>query len=570
MDKPLRVLDPACGSGSFLLGAYGHLLEWHLRFYTDNDPESWAKLAAPPIARKAIPDEKATHGDYKLTTHEKKRILTDHIFGVDIDAQAVEVTKLSLLLKVLEGENEETLQPLLFAKERALPDLSDNIRCGNSLIGSDFYAGQQATIFDEEEQYRINAFDWDDAFKDIMKTGGFEAVIGNPPYVLLQTLNQPDVFTHLSQKYSAARYKIDTYHVFIEHGLRLLGPNGRFGFITPNTFLRNKHAHELRQQILGLSRPVVLRLFYYPVFKGPSVDTLVLICSQGAGKADDVVTIVESRESGVLGDGRPQPIGSWLGHDKHEFGTGDDSHQQPILKKIDECSEPLGTFATAYFGIQTRDRSRFVTDERVADHFVPVIDGVHINRYRLSPHQEWFDYREEAIKSGGKRSVYEQERICVRQIGAHPIGTFVPAGLYSLNTMYSIFFTKEVGYRYPYLLGIICSTLMQYIWLQRYYDQKRTFPKIKKAALLGIPIRRVDFDAKAEVAQHDRLVDLVQSMLDMNERVHGENGQRLTPQERRVLEGRIASTDREIDRLVYDLYRLTDEEIAIVEEATKS
>ncbi|CAE7202781.1 eco57IR [Symbiodinium necroappetens] len=410
MNKPLRVLDPACGSGSFLLGAYDHLLEWHLRYYTENDPESWAKLGTPPIARQAIPDERATHGDYKLTTHEKKRILTDHIFGVDIDAQAVEVTKLSLLLKVLEGENEETLQPLLFAKERALPDLSDNIRCGNSLIGSDFYSGQQGTMFDEEEQYRINAFDWDVAFREIMESGGFEAVIGNPPYVLLQILNQPDVFAHLSQKYSAARYKIDTYHIFIEHGLRLLGSK---------------------------------------VFKGASVDTLVLICSGGASEAGDMTTIVESRVSDSLGETRQQPIGEWLGHDKNEFGTGSNSQQQSILEKIDGCSEPLGSFATAYFGIQTRDRTRYVAQEPVADHFL-------------------------------------------------------------------------------------------------------------------------DFDVKDQVSMHDRMVKLVKSMLDMNARLHGEGGEKLTPQERRVLESRIAYTDREIDRLVYDLYGLTDEEIAAIEEATST
>ena len=106
---------------------------------------------------------------------------------MDIDSQAVEVTKLSLLLKVLEGENNQTLErQMKFFHERALPDLGDNIKCGNSLIGPDFYdvnVGQHMPLFDDEERYRINVFDWNAEFPEIMKKGGFDAVIGNPPYI---------------------------------------------------------------------------------------------------------------------------------------------------------------------------------------------------------------------------------------------------------------------------------------------------------------------------------------------------------------------------------------------------
>ena len=174
--RTLYVLDPACGSGSFLLGAYQTLLDWHLDWYSQNDPEKYAKGRSPKIFR-------GPGGDWRLTTAEKKRILLNNIYGVDIDTQAVEVTKLSLLLKVLEGENEETLvKHLRLFHERALPDLADNIKCGNSLIGPDFYEGKQLSLIDEEERYRINAFHWNAEFPEIMAAGGFDAVIGNPPY----------------------------------------------------------------------------------------------------------------------------------------------------------------------------------------------------------------------------------------------------------------------------------------------------------------------------------------------------------------------------------------------------
>src|SRR5207244_8836641 len=135
----------------------------------------------------------AAGGEWKLTTTERKRILLQNIFGGDIDAQAVEVTKLSLLLKVLEGESEQTLATQLrFYHERALRDLGRNIKCGDSLIGPDFYEQQQMTLLDEEERYRINVFDWNAEFPEIFKAGGFDAVIGNPPYVDIKALPEAD------------------------------------------------------------------------------------------------------------------------------------------------------------------------------------------------------------------------------------------------------------------------------------------------------------------------------------------------------------------------------------------
>jgi type I restriction-modification system DNA methylase subunit len=192
----LRILDPACGSGSFLLGAYQLLLDWHRDRYLEAGPKKHTKELY-----------QGAGGVWRLTTAEKKRILLANIYGVDIDPQAVEVTKLSLLLKVLEGESEQTLQSQLqLFHERALPDLSSNIQCGNSLIGPDFYDGQQLTMFDEEERYRINVFDWEAAFPWLWETGGFDVVIGNPPY--LYSAGQ-DYSAHFQQRYKLSQYQTD-------------------------------------------------------------------------------------------------------------------------------------------------------------------------------------------------------------------------------------------------------------------------------------------------------------------------------------------------------------------------
>ncbi len=129
----LKILDPACGSGTFPIGAYQYLLDWHRDWYSENDPGKLAKSKKPPIFQ--------GKDGWQLTISKKKEILLNNIYGVDIDPQAVEVTKLSLLLKLVENPGQ-----LDFMEERILPDLSANIKCGNSLIGNDYYEGHQLTM----------------------------------------------------------------------------------------------------------------------------------------------------------------------------------------------------------------------------------------------------------------------------------------------------------------------------------------------------------------------------------------------------------------------------------------
>jgi hypothetical protein len=205
----LRVLDPACGSGSFLIGAYQYLLDWHRDWYVEHGPERHARGRNPVLYRGA-------GGQWRLTGAEKKRILLDNIFGVDIDAQAVEVTKLALLLKVLEYESDETVSnQLRLYHQRALPDLGANIKCGNSLIGPDFYNGRQRNLFDEGERYRINDFDWHREFPEVFQAGGFDAVIGNPPYLFITEVPE-DMRAYYQDTYHGVSYRFDLYGAFLE------------------------------------------------------------------------------------------------------------------------------------------------------------------------------------------------------------------------------------------------------------------------------------------------------------------------------------------------------------------
>ncbi|MFH1444263.1 MAG: TaqI-like C-terminal specificity domain-containing protein [Candidatus Peregrinibacteria bacterium] len=549
----IKIVDPACGSGSFLLGAYQLLLDWHLRYYTEHDSKKWKKELY-----------KTKAGDYRLSSTERKRILLNNIFGVDIDAQAVEVTKLSLLLKVLEDETGQTMQQQLSSmRERVLPDLGKNIQCGNSLIGPDFYDGEQQALLETEDadRQRINVFDWEAAFPDVFKrkNPGFDAVIGNPPYVLMQELNQPAVFSYFSKKYKAARYKIDTYHVFVEKGLSLAKQNGFLGYITPNSFLRNKHAKELRQILLSSSEIEQIRLFYYSVFKGASVDTVVIVLKRAEKpNPHHEVKIIKSYSPLISTNEPPCLQKSWIKHPEYHFGVDGTSDSQDIINCIQNNSIQLGDFATAYFGIQTFDRGQFVSNKQ-GKGFRPVIDGGNISPYHFEPPHEYVQFIPEAIKSGGKEHVYEQERIVMRQIGSSPVATIAPAGLYTLNTIYNVFFTRNSSYDLHFILALFLSKLGKWYWQQMFFDQKRTFPKIKKEAILSFPIPKID--SKQQRNMHDQIVTLVGQMISFQAKLLTAK----TPHDQESLRRQIEATDRKIDELVYELYGLTEAEIEIIE-----
>lgn len=235
----LFICDPSCGSGSFLIEVYQQLLDWHLHYFTTNNPSRWSKGRHARI-------HKPVGGVWRLTPVERKRILLRHVYGVDIDPQAVEVTKLALLLKVLEGETESSLyeQTALF-HERVLPDLGTNIKCGNSLIGNAIHFTTQSALSGDFER-RVNAFDWDLEFPNVTARRGFDVIVGNPPW-LMAGYYVAESTEYLRKHFSTATGKFDLYYLFIEQCLRLLTPGGYFGLIVPNKMFHTRAAKALRQ-----------------------------------------------------------------------------------------------------------------------------------------------------------------------------------------------------------------------------------------------------------------------------------------------------------------------------------
>ena len=561
----LKLLDPACGSGSFLLGAYQFLLDWHRAQYT-KEPQRWTRGRNPRIYQTA-------NGEWKLTIAERKRILLNNIYGVDIDSQAVEVTKLSLLLKVLEGENAQQLE--LF-QERVLPDLGNNIKCGNSLISSDFYDGRQMTLLDEEELYRINVFDWETEFPKIIETGGFDAVIGNPPYVLLQDEFRDDTqLSYFRSKFSTASYKVDTYHLFIEQGIKLTRRRGRCSMITPANFLTNNYLASLRRFMLENSSIDHILIVDEGVFRSISVDNAIFVVIAGQSTRETFRIIHVCPESGNLHKKSEilVPTDHAL-NDEYVLFTGTSEKTfSDLLDRVLEKSVKLGTIAHVNFGKQLRNRKKFTTDvihvaniDDITEPYKPCYTGRDVSRYLV----QWSNLTcldDRVARRGGCWNADRQNaknKLLTRQIGQYPEFAMDYLGYQCLNTMFMVNIRNE-DVDPHFVLGVLNSKIIKAIWLDQFYDQRRTFPKIKGTYLKQLPVYAVDFSDPDDKARHAHMVDLVAQMLELHKKLADAK----VPQLKTVLKRQIETTDHQIDHLVYELYDLTEAEIEIVEDEGK-
>jgi hypothetical protein len=248
--KRIKIVDPTCGSGSFLLGAYSFLLDWHRQWYEQQEPARYKRQMYL-----------SNNGEWRLTVAERRDILLHSIFGVDLDIQAVEVTKLSLLLAVLEHESDESLnkQQALFHADRVLPDLGRNIRSGNSIIGSDF--AMQGDLFGELETIgEVNPFDWEAEFPDVFtgRDQGFHAVIGNPPWGAEFDEHQLEYLRTAHTR--IIERMIDSYIYFLDKACQIASPRGFIGFIVPGTVLNQADARAVRRVYLDRGLVQVINL----------------------------------------------------------------------------------------------------------------------------------------------------------------------------------------------------------------------------------------------------------------------------------------------------------------------
>ena len=602
----LTVLDPACGSGSFLIGAYRYLLTYHRDWYVKDGPEKHRKELF-----------QAASGEWRLTTQEKKRILLNNIYGVDIDSQAVEVTKLSLLLKVLEGESDETLKrQLSFVHERALPDLGQNIKCGNSLIGPGFFAGQ--LMPDEEEMRRVNPFDWKAEFPEIMKVGGFDTVVGNPPYVRQESLS---VFKdYLAQHYEAYDGVADLFAYFMEKSVALLREGGRFSFIVSSSFLRTAYGEALRRTLK--KQVAVLRILDFgglAVFEHAK-DTYVCIPLLAKTKQPPRVEVsrIPSLDFSSFDDKAidhrftiPQER---LAEDAWSLKSDEEA---AVFDKVLKAGKPLSEYVNGQicYGIKTGLNEAFIIDGATRKALIAadksssqliksLLGGEDIRRYIFNETGLWLIFTRRGVniaqypaiqehlskwkaqltpkksskdKIGRKPGsyawyeiqddvayfqVFDGLKIIYPDIAKGPRFTLDTEGHYLANTAYCL------GTDDRYLLGVLNSKLFWFAISNLsipfgvragQYRYRLIYQYMEK-----VPIRVIDFTSKTDKDKHGQMVSLVERTLDLHQRLSAA----AYPDDKTRLQRQIGVTDQEIDRLVYHLYGLTEEEIKIVEAAS--
>ncbi|MGH7229406.1 MAG: Eco57I restriction-modification methylase domain-containing protein, partial [Nitrospiraceae bacterium] len=603
--EKLRILDPACGSGSFLIGAYDHLLTYHRDWYVEDGPDKHKKELYQTPA-----------GDWRLTTQEKKRILLNNIYGVDIDPQAVEVTKLSLLLKVLEGESDETLKrQLSFVKERALPDLGQNIKCGNSLIGPDYFREQ--LLPDEEEMRRINPFDWEAGFPEIMKAGGFDAVIGNPPYLNVDDTwgeGDPRLKALKSQYPEIYNDKTDILFYFLGKAAQL--SKAMVGFIVSRAFLEAYKADKLRHFLLTHS--AVQRIIDFQnhhVFQGVGITTCILIYHTRTGprtidvfklKRDDLISFSQDDLSDPSLFEHIQVDQHSLNREPWNFAS---ESVAKLNDKIDKRGCPLKDVLLIGQGMQTGTNDVFGNRTKREIQKWKLKKGTYfkraansdIGRFSIKDRGEYLVFLEEvssfnklpnglqkylikhaaelkkraAYKRGNcewwkytwplHKQYYNRRRILCPYLAMSNRFAIDLSSEFIGLTDTTVLFENNQPENLFYLLGLLNSKLLSFRF--------KSIGKLKGGGIYEyfwnsvsrLPIRRIDLSAPTDKAKHDQMVTLVEHMLDLHKRLAAATH----PDDRTRLQRQIDATDREIDRLVYDLYGLTEEEIAIVEGTMK-
>jgi type I restriction-modification system DNA methylase subunit len=564
----LTICDPACGSGAFLNQALDFLIAEH--HYID---ELQAKL----------------FGDAMVLSDIATSILEHNLFGVDLNEESVEIAKLSLWLR--------TAQP-----NRKLNDLNSNIKCGNSLIDDPAIAGDKA-------------FNWQQAFPKVFEKGGFDVIIGNPPYGA--SFNNLDK-TFIKEKYISYQYKFESYLYFYEKGINILNDSGYLSYITPELFLRLEKSENIRKLLLVNSNVIEVKFCGENVFADVKVNSVVLTLNKQKPN-DEYLKIVHEDEKhfSFLKE-------RWKKSENYilEYEISDDTNL--IIDKIISNSFFLGNLGNCIQGLTAYDSYRGQSQEIIknrAYHFKEKIDdscgkwldGKHLNRYYLSEGDEWLKYGD-WLAAPREPKFFENPRILFREI---PGQNKRVQAVYTDEKSYyghsiTPFILNDNSYNIFYILSIVNSKLISWYASQKCSNfSKKTFPKLNPKDIKEFPIKNIPFDNQQPfIEKADQMLSLNKELqeaiskfqrtiqrkfnledlpkklqdwyllsyadfikelakkkvkLSLSEEAEWEDYFMQESKKALDLKAQIDATDKAIDTMVYELYGLSDEEIGIIE-----
>lgn len=529
----IKIVDPACGSWSFLIWAYTHLLDWYLEQYTkDKD-----------IIKKSIQWNKIFQFGqyYHLTLPAKIEILKNNIHGVDIDEKAVEVTKLSLLLKLMEGETRETSRMLISGRDaKILPNLEDNIKCGNSLIGTD-YRDNQKEVTDEMIK-KINAFDREKQFPKIFENWGFDVVVGNPPYVVVN--KKTENYTYYIDNYER---NSDLYLIFMEKVFKknLLKRNWLFGFITPRFYLVNKSSKNTRDFFINHLN--VREMVETSPFESANTECLITILENNSKKDKEIKICIDD---------------NWNIKFRHNLSislikkldiinTFLTENEMNLLIKIKNWHKTLDDFSISRRGME-------IWKKNLENEWMKVLIWWDANRYSIQRKKTYINAWNKEYRRL-KDFFLKKNVIYLRRVAKSLLASIDNYDFAYIKNIYWIVIND--GTNKKYILWLLNSKLLTFYYLKMFWTKKvDLFPEIQSYLYEQLPIFWIDSDNLKQKQQHDDLVGLVDQMLDTQKKCHEVS----SDQDKKLYQQKIEILDNKIDNLVFDLYGLSEEERRVV------
>ena len=507
--KKLKILDMACGSGSFLIGALRELDKYY---------------------------NKTIKGYENFSIRNKLNIIKNNIYGVDLDEKAVTIAELNIYLTLFSlAKKQKTIE----THELLLPELKDNIKVGNSLI--------------DDPEYTDKPFDWKERFAKTTN-GKFNIIIGNPPYIRPHHLDAKTK-KFLWSRSEVVKAKGDIYAAFIEKGIDLLDESGYLSFIVPHSWLSLESFEDLREYILDTCVIRSITLLPTKVFKDATVETLIFVfqkCSNAKRRKTNKIEIKRLIENGKVVN-----LGYKVQSEYRKNGIFSTESQEAsdIFSKIDAHSEQLGSLINFFYGIKTADDKKFLTFHPLENgNYKKIIRSSDIDRYRISFKGEYVNYRPDLMKSNkstarpGEPERFEEPKIIIMDIAKKLVCTYDDKGYYVKDAL--ILKQKEENVSLKYLVGLINSKLLNF-----YYTEKYKVLNVAKNAFLRLPIKIAPQQIQKEIET------LVDKILAINEEIDKTNSDR---ERGRLIEQRDKFIEQ-INGIVYAIYGLTEKERDIIE-----
>lgn len=580
----VTILDPACGSGAFLNQAHSFLMK---QFKLRNE--------------EAMLNSK---GKMQLFNYHvaETTILSKNLYGVDLNEESVEITKLSLWLKTA-------------TKSEPLQNLDNNIKCGNSLIDDPAVAGQKA-------------FKWETEFKDVQDAGGFDVVVSNPPYVFAREKISEIEKDHYQKAFISSEYQVNTFVLFIEQSLKLIKDAGFLGVIVPNSLLMISSISKLRELILKTSaiREIVsLRGFS---FENVSVETVILILQKGLQTTGVKTTsfLMEKETKSISSENQLLVDGcGWRNNARCEFNVSVGKIDEPILRKLNENPRLEDCFVVkaglkAYeVGKGDPEQSKddlenriYDFDKKIDENTYPYLDGENINRFIVYRHAYYLKYGKH-LAAPRTFDIFSRPRILIREItDDFPrclMAVFTDEIYLNNLSIINVLSPNDDRENLKALTGILNSKLLSYYFIKSTPKAARSmFPKLILQDLRQFPLPNLDGNSALLADIVDKLQEKEKHLFEFvdsankyieneyktkikltanydwkifNEKIEKQKNRLNNAQKEDLLswfegkKAKIRAFDDEVDALenrlnqeIYKLYGLISDEIKIVEEGT--